>query len=56
MIVINSFLTILAKVVIEIVIILINISYHILFKTFFFKINIKKIINNLYIVFFSLFI
>ena len=46
-IIINSLLTTLAKIITT----LINIFYLILFKTFFFKINIKKIVNSSYIVF-----
>ena len=45
----NSLLTALAKVIIT----SINIFYLILFKTLFFKINIKEAINSLYIIFSS---
>ena len=55
-VVMNFLLTALARVVVKIIIILINISYLNLFKAFSFRINIKEIINNLYIIFYSIFI
>ena len=51
-VVINSLLTTLVKVITA----SINISYFILFKTLSSRINIKEIINSLYIIFYSVFI
>ena len=55
-VVINSLLIALARVVAKVIITLINISYLILFEAFFSKINIKEVVNSLYIVFYNVFI